>query len=201
MWWIAVGDPLDKERAKSIAEFEQLRIARYEDVCQRLDGHAINKTEWEALRQDMAGRWAKWNEVSPRFGSDVVWIRLSRECGYRIVPVGTVFVWLPLITLHVTIRRLMSSTPNERINRALRRAKCPQCGYDLRNASDAIRKRSGGLVRPGPRLCPECGLAWPFLPPHLGAAWRTESSPSTRDAPAPASTPPLPIPTRPAPPG
>ncbi len=201
MWWIAAGDPSITDRATAIAEFERLRTARYEDVCRRLDDGALDKTEWEALRQDLARRWALWNDLSPRFGCDVVWIRHSRTLATGGGAAGdAALLWLPLIALHVTIRRLMSSTPNKRINRALRRARCPQCGYDLRSAPDAIFKRSGGLVRPGPRLCPECGLAWPFLPPHLVAAWRTESSPSTRDAPAPGSTPP-PVPTRPAPPG
>lgn len=186
MWWVAVGDVEERDRARAIAEFESLRTAKFDEAWRRLEGGTFLKEEWEALRGDLARRWEQWNAVGRRFGADVLWIRLHRPYSAVGGDAGAAaIVWLPVMLCCVAVCRLLGATPNMRLARAIRRGRCPSCGYDVVRTADAFARPSEGLVRPGPRVCPECGLGWPCLPPHLGAAWRSDSAPQDRGRQAP----------------
>lgn len=45
--------------------------------------------------------------------------------------------------------------------------RCPSCGYDLRALACPIPLTLTGGVDLGPARCPECGSAWPLVPPPV----------------------------------
>lgn len=48
---------------------------------------------------------------------------------------------------------------------ALDRCECPDCGYDLAGTTPGLPLERTNGVNVGPRLCPECGVPWPLVPP------------------------------------
>jgi rRNA maturation protein Nop10 len=49
----------------------------------------------------------------------------------------------------------------------LRHATCPDCGYRLAETQPAFPPAECLGVWFGPRACPECGSAWPMIPPPV----------------------------------
>ncbi len=50
--------------------------------------------------------------------------------------------------------------------RRLRRGRCPSCMYSLHSLDAVTPDRTAGIPI-GPERCPECGLAWPMVPPII----------------------------------
>lgn len=53
-----------------------------------------------------------------------------------------------------------------RLRRSLNDRRCCDCGYSLEGAVPGIPIGTAG-VNVGPRACPECGCAWPLVPPAI----------------------------------
>lgn len=51
------------------------------------------------------------------------------------------------------------------VARRVRRGGCPDCGYALAGAPAGVAPERLDGFDPGPRVCPECGSAWPLVPP------------------------------------
>lgn len=86
---------------------------------------------------------------------------LAFVTGWGFVLFGGMLVLGVIVTGASTRTRL-------RLARHLARAgRCPDCRYDLTGLPDAIPTDSTGGIRTGPRKCPECGAAWPLVPPPV----------------------------------
>lgn len=53
----------------------------------------------------------------------------------------------------------------KKARRRAQRGACPDCGYDLCSLPNGIGPSHLGGVHSGPATCPECGAAWPMIPP------------------------------------
>lgn len=54
-----------------------------------------------------------------------------------------------------------------RVRRQLESTNCRKCGYELANLPSVVSIEKAS-VDFGPKACPECGEAWPRVPPLLG---------------------------------
>lgn len=111
-------------------------------------------------------------------------IRSSVYGGFRPTPLGcvTTFICIGIgaffgrigvfvaIAFIAVVGLSFESSRNARRNRVRRQLEstnCRKCGYELANLPSVVSKETEG-VDFGPRVCPECGEAWPRVPPLLG---------------------------------
>jgi hypothetical protein len=71
--------------------------------------------------------------------------------------------WAPTM-LATWFQRLLGCGTMARLSRCLSRGICPTCAYPL---GCPFEHPEGGAVFNIPVICPECGAAWPLLPPRL----------------------------------
>ncbi len=103
------------------------------------------------------------------------WLRDWRESRLSVAAVALIGIvyyalhaTLGLILLGLAVMVLVflwRRSRRTRLRRALKRRLCPDCGYNLRGCPSGLDPGLLGLD-PGPRRCPECGSAWPLLPPR-----------------------------------
>ena len=74
-------------------------------------------------------------------------------------PIAGFAIVLVIMLMGELARR--TSTP--RVARALLRGRCGDCGYQLLQPEEI--REDICHYHPGPRRCPECGVAWPLVPP------------------------------------
>lgn len=74
-----------------------------------------------------------------------------------------VVLWCPALFTLIGVRRAFKLGSMPRLNRALRRAQCPDCGFDLSHHPPLFDAdpHKGPVC---PERCPECGGRWPLLP-------------------------------------
>src|SRR5690606_39549887 len=74
---------------------------------------------------------------------------------------GGMAAWLGLISLALARGEFI----RRRTLRRLDSLSCPDCGYSLHSAPNAIDPARLGGLPSGPVACPECGSPWPLIPP------------------------------------
>lgn len=72
----------------------------------------------------------------------------------------------------VFVRR---SSLHSRLASALSHRHCPDCGYSLRGVPSGLDPDLFDGPDPGPKRCPECGVAWPLLPPPPLSPYQSKS--------------------------
>lgn len=81
---------------------------------------------------------------------------------------GLIWLAVPVVLIAWLIhRRATQRGLLVRLNLALGGRCCPACGYDLSGSVPAIPPEDLEGQWIGPRRCPECGAAWPLLPPPV----------------------------------
>lgn len=140
----------------------------------------------DALRAELLARRARWlaDPANPGvLGRLGLWL-LQHISPYlaRSVPqlltilaliyVSVVFPAVGLVLMVLLVVGLVSRAKLVRSNTglaaALRGCKCPACGYDLRGIDAFDEFDEDGRPVAGPRVCPECGSAWPLVPAGVG---------------------------------
>lgn len=66
------------------------------------------------------------------------------------------------------IPRDMRRRCRDRLVYAITDCACPDCGYALMGLMNSGKP---GFVGPGPSACPECGSAWPMVPPPVPSGY------------------------------
>jgi len=81
---------------------------------------------------------------------------------------GLAWIILPVAAVLWVLRRLIVQRGLQaRLNLALGGRRCPGCRYDLSDSPPGLPPQSLNGQWPGPRRCPECGSAWPLIPPPV----------------------------------
>jgi hypothetical protein len=161
-----------EERSRSLVEW---RVRRYEQAAASGDRFAAG-----GLKDDAAARLRAWsrllrrNQAAPEDrrrwweswldASDlVIW---SAEGVLVLLAIGAIIVVGELMVIAIAAAGLLlwRWRPRGRLFRALSRRHCPDCRYDLRGLEAGLDPAALGRDI-GPRACPECGAAWPLLPP------------------------------------
>lgn len=122
------------------------------------------------IAADYQRRCAALRELGRSFTQYEEFYRFRRaaESGHR----GTLGAWLLPIAALTAMRMLLSHGRVYRLQRRLARAECPRCGYRLASMGQTLAAaRSEREIRML-QACPECGYAWPLLPPDVQGAMR-----------------------------
>jgi len=182
LWWITDGHPDLWHSEAVLAAWEGRRTELGECVWRGVQNVPAEAGDWHVFAARVRQRYQDFDEMTGRFSSDPEWIRYSRvySGGDNIAAAQGVVPWLFFLGAYVGIRRLFRMTKIVRLRSAVMRERCPECGYDLSHGADIVMERTRGIVRIGPRLCPECGLLWPLLPPDTTGAELGQPSQATR---------------------
>jgi len=73
-------------------------------------------------------------------------------------------IWAPIFVMYYGVKRAAGFGTTSRLRRALRDGECPDCGYSL-IMTKIVFGQTPNLRLIGPQACPECGSAWPCVPP------------------------------------
>lgn len=76
-------------------------------------------------------------------------------------------LWAPIFVVYYGVKRAMGFGTTAGLRRALRDGDCPDCRCSLVTSKMAFGQ-TPKLRLIGPRACPECGSAWPWVPPRHG---------------------------------
>ncbi len=106
--------------------------------------------------------------VGLRFAKGLVWLAITAFAGalwsgtWATVVLGVIGLALLIVAgmLDRGRRAIVASTAER---------SCSECGYDLSGCDTPIPPAALESFWIGPRLCPECGAAWPMLPPRAPA--------------------------------
>lgn len=82
-------------------------------------------------------------------------------------PYALAVFWYPFASLFIMGRRALGRGTTVRLRTSLAEGRCPDCRYPLRETNPAFGKHAP-LAAAGPPACPECGTAWPLIPPPPG---------------------------------
>ncbi|MBK7404513.1 MAG: hypothetical protein IPJ41_07715 [Phycisphaerales bacterium] len=174
--WSVLYEPLPERTAP----YEAL-LARREELAPATDGYEASK-----LAREHAVRVAYWSE---RLGTPdpempqrrrtlalhdlerlmviggsiaaVLLIGVGWRTSWPVALVGSLGLAGTVAALLLATRRAGRPLPGD----ALRKALCPDCGYDLSGLPSALPHWAVAGSDVGPAACPECGSPWPRVPP------------------------------------
>jgi len=148
------------------------RIAPFEEALREIDPERRQQALSSLAKEQAAqlpfwtaallkqGRVVRYSRAADSYvGEIVIIIVLSATIALMVRHVFFVLVVIGIAVAGVCIygRRL---NMRRRLLDSLRQRLCPTCQYDL----SKIENLSGG-GKIGPRMCPECGAAWPLVLP------------------------------------
>lgn len=121
------------------------------------------------FRDDVEHRRARWAHLHP-VTRPTPRIRMKRVLiglGAALLATGVLFAFAPILSffgLFVILPFVMTDDVPRQARDRLNIGSCPDCGYSLVGVRPGIPIERAGLDA-GPRACPECGCAWPLVPP------------------------------------
>ncbi|MCC6678336.1 MAG: hypothetical protein IT436_14450 [Phycisphaerales bacterium] len=96
-----------------------------------------------------------------------LWLVTMYACMLAFVTAWGLWLFGGMLVLGVIVTGASTRTRLRLARHLARAGHCPDCRYDLTGLPDAIPSHSASSIRTGPRLCPECGAAWPLIPPPV----------------------------------
>jgi hypothetical protein len=130
------------------------------------------------LSDDLARRLRYWHTAGfDPAGSlmirpaDPTVLRVAKGVMWVVLTAAAAAVWAggaPTIVIGLLALVLIAAAgawhrPRRRLVDRFARRECSGCAYDLSGSSSPLPALDG--VGLGPRQCPECGAAWPMIPP------------------------------------
>lgn len=193
------ADELIDDDSLSRAERRRVRrIGLVEQAGLRGDGPAAERTSGTETAELTVRLqfWAGPSAVHPRR----VLLRGMGPGGQRVVR-GVLYAGLAALVIYsyaggsgvhvalllsLVVLKMVHDVQDQRRYGSLRLAvvnrRCPDCGYDLKGAKDGVDPRRVGGLRVGPSCCPECGGAWPLLPPPVPGRFAAPADAGTIDS-------------------
>jgi hypothetical protein len=161
------ADSVEVRRRRRIGEVERARDGLLDDA------------EVVALAQDLILRQEFWRtrswrwRLSPKLGAlgilRIAFAGLVLMSGAALMGVFLIVAVAVLGTLSLVmmILHLFSEALPWTCSKRLKDGCCANCGYALRGLADAVVPSRIHGVAIGPERCPECGMAWPLVPPPM----------------------------------
>jgi hypothetical protein len=180
-WWDRQG--LRPTHSHSINASKNIRrlLDRVETV-ERVRLYECAEEERRAIGAELAARIAWWtppektppevdgpvrDAMTPPNGIGVLaWLLFTGVAGAAGGALVGVLVGVVLLVVVVGLVK-RSLGLGIRKSRCLSDRICPECGYELGGHADGVEAAMIGGVRVGPAKCPECGVAWPLVPPSI----------------------------------
>ncbi len=89
--------------------------------------------------------------------------------GLLVAPAG--LAWIPVFWTYYYVKWQSGMGTIHRLTRALANGACPDCDYQLA-VRDFEMLRNAGVQLSACKACPECGSAWPLVPPAIAGHGR-----------------------------
>lgn len=107
-------------------------------------------------------RCVEWEAFADRFAAcdDYAHVRDS----LLLTPAG--LLWIPIVWAYHCAKWQANMGVIHRLTDSLARGACPDCGYQPA-VRDFEMLRRAGMQLSACKACPECGSAWPLIPPAI----------------------------------